>query len=116
MNITDKDLADIELYMRRLGVPNPRMRMMPDAVKGAPDSLRKTPDGFLHDAKLRANMRFFGRLRSEKSKQAAPGSWVAYDLWSAPCPGVLTGAKYMIMFIDVGSGFLRVYTLGRNNK
>ena len=114
VNISDSDLGTIELHMRRLGVPHPRrMRMMADAVEGAPDALRKTPDGFLHDAKLRANMRFFGRLRSEKSKAAAPGAWVAYDLWSAPCPGVLTGAKYMIMFIDVGSGFLRVYTLKR---
>ena len=41
VDITDTDLATIELHMRRLGVPHPRrMRMMADAVEGAPDALR----------------------------------------------------------------------------
>lgn len=117
VDITTDELKTIELHMRRLGIPNAkRMRLFAD-MDGAPEVLRKTPEGLLCDEKLRANMKYFARMRAEYSnahKQGAhAGRWVCYDLWTAHCPGVLTGAKYLIAFIDVSSGVIKVYPLKR---
>ena len=100
--------------MKRLGIPNvQRLRLLPDSVEGIPDVLRKTPEGLLSDDKLRANMKYIARMRSEmaKTKGARAGRWVAYDLWTAPCAGIVSGAKYMICLIDVSSGLIRIYTM-----
>ena len=73
--------------MRRLGIPNPqRMRLLPDSVDGVPEALKKTPEGLLADEKMRANMKYIHRARSEmaKTKGSRAGRWVCYDLWSAP--------------------------------
>ena len=100
--------------MKRLGIPNvQRLRLLPDSVEGIPDVLRKTPEGLLSDDKLRANMKYIARMRSEmaKTKGARAGRWVAYDLWTAPCAGIVSGAKYMICLIDVSSGTIRIYPM-----
>ena len=119
IHITRAEMDTIELYMRRLGIPNPqRMRLLPDSVDGVPEALKKTPEGLLADEKMRANMKYIHRARSEmaKTKGSRAGRWVCYDLWSAPCAGALTGAKYMICFIDVSSGIIRIYTMTKKSE
>ena len=87
IHITRAEMDTIELYMRRLGIPNPqRMRLLPDSVDGVPEALKKTPEGLLADEKMRANMKYIHRARSEmaKTKGSRAGRWVCYDLlrWS----------------------------------
>lgn len=102
----------VEIWRSRFGhIADSRMKKVPDCTQGASKLLSKFEAGKTTGTDMTQGIANFPKGGTLVNRVGPDeGEW-ANDLWEAPCPGVLTGAKYLDFFWHIGSGTVICYAL-----